>query len=261
MSRWRRRARGGSTPAPAAPGVALDRGFFDDRPRFFETSHTSTQPWRLNLRHEAIFAANADAFADARVLDIASHDGRWSLAAALAGASHVTGVEARPELVASARENLTAYGVAGERFDFLTGDVFEVLHREPLQVDVVLCLGFFYHTLRYPEMWSLMARTGAPVIIMDTMVTPGVAEPMIRVTHEPFTREGNAVPDPFASDELVLTGRPTVSALRVMASVYGYAVAGRTDWAALLAANPAADGVGDYREGRRATIRFERDTD
>ncbi len=237
---------------------ALEHGFFDDRARFFETSRTSTQPWRLNLRHEAIFSTNADVFPDARVLDIASHDGRWSLAAALAGARHVTGVEARPELVASARDNLTAYGVADDRFDFLAGDVFEVLHRESPQVDVVLCLGFFYHTLRYPEMWSLMTRTGAPTIIMDTMVTPGTAEPMIRVTHEPFTREGNAVPDPFASDELVLTGRPTVSALRVMAKVYGYALTGRTDWTALLAGNPSADGIGDYREGRRATLRFER---
>ena len=56
-------------------------GFFDAYPRFFETSQTSTQPWRLNLRHEAIFGDNAAAFPGARVLDIASHDGRWSLAA------------------------------------------------------------------------------------------------------------------------------------------------------------------------------------
>ena len=55
--------------------------FFDAYPRFYETSKTSASRGRLNLRYEAIFGENADVFRGARVLDIASHDGRWSLAA------------------------------------------------------------------------------------------------------------------------------------------------------------------------------------
>ncbi len=255
---WWRREPGAATTAEApgpTPSRRLDRGFFDAYPRFFETSQTSAQPWRLNLRHEAIFGDNAEVFPGARVLDIASHDGRWSLGAVKAGASHVIGIEARPELTAFAGESLAAYGAPSGAFEFRVGDVFKVLHETGVDVDVVLCLGFFYHTLRYPELWSLMARTGARTIVMDTMVTPG-DQPVIRVTHEPFTREGNAVPDDYSSGDRVLTGRPTVAALEVMASVYGFSLEAETDWPRLLADNPTATGIGDYREGRRTTLRF-----
>lgn len=67
------------------------------------------------MRHAAIDAAKAEQLAGRRVLEIASHDGRWSFAAVTAGASCVVGVESRSELIDSAQ-------------------------------DVVLCLGFFYHT-------------------------------------------------------------------------------------------------------------------
>src|SRR4051795_7628198 len=82
---------------------AVEQGFFERFPRFYETSETSSFPWRLNLRHEAIFGEDGDLFAGARVLDVASHDGRWSLAALEAGAASVLGIEARPDLVANAK--------------------------------------------------------------------------------------------------------------------------------------------------------------
>ena len=69
--------------------------FFDAFPRFYETSQTGDPRERINLRYEAIFAHNADVFQGARVLDIASHDGRWSLAALRTGAAEVIGIEAR----------------------------------------------------------------------------------------------------------------------------------------------------------------------
>ena len=72
--------------------------FFDDYPLFYETSKTASSKARLNVRHQAIIEANRDILKDARVLDLASHDGRWSFAALKAGAAHVTGVEARPRM-------------------------------------------------------------------------------------------------------------------------------------------------------------------
>ena len=91
--------------------------FFDAFPRFYETTQTHASAGRLNLRYEAIFTQNADVFKDARVLDIASHDGRWSLAALRSGAAEVVGIEARDDLVKAARENLAAYA-PGTRYDF-----------------------------------------------------------------------------------------------------------------------------------------------
>ena len=255
MAWWRRNAtESGERPKGGAGRRALTRGFFDDYDRFFETSQTSTQPWRLNLRHEAISVDNAAAFEGARVLDIASHDGRWSLAALRAGASHVTGIEARSELTDFAAQNLAGYGAT--RTLSISWSATSSLSCETSGLRWMLfCVFALLPHSRYPELWSLMG-TVASSIIMDTMVTPHINEPMIRVTHEPFTREGNAVPDDFSAHDSVLTGRPTVAALRVMGSVYGYQLVSETDWPELLADNPAANGVGDYREGRRTTVGF-----
>src|SRR5688500_618718 len=146
------RSPGGGTQGPAplsAPGTRrVTTGFFDRYPRFFETSETSPQPWRLNLRYEAIFAEHADLLTGASVLDIASHDGRWSLAALETGARSVVGIEARRDLVEAAEENLRLSGADQTAFTFVAGDVFDVLAGDAVRVDLVLCLGFLYHTLR-----------------------------------------------------------------------------------------------------------------
>src|SRR5918993_4504345 len=73
--------------------------FFDDYPAFCGTGRTAAIPRRLNLRHRAIIEANQDILARARVLDLASHDGRWSFAALEAGATQRSGVEGSPRPV------------------------------------------------------------------------------------------------------------------------------------------------------------------
>src|SRR5688572_864240 len=132
--------------------------FFDDHPEFLETSSTATYKVRLNWRHEAMIASNAEILAGARVLDIASHDGRWSMAALEAGAREVVGIEGRPELVERANGHFANRGIADDRYRFIAADVFDVLARpedhDLGEFDVVMCLGFLYHTLRYPELFS-----------------------------------------------------------------------------------------------------------
>ena len=76
--------------------------FAEDYPRFIEVSdltptprpqdrrrrsRSATEQWnRMNERYEALFASNRDIFDGARVLDLASHDGRYSFAALKTGA-------------------------------------------------------------------------------------------------------------------------------------------------------------------------------
>ena len=127
-------------------------GFFENYPRFLETSGIASRPGRLNLRYEAMIEANRDILEGARVLDIASHDGRWTFAALKVGARHVTGIEPRQNLVDNAIATFAAYGTDPTSYRFLCGDAFEILPQRNLDVDVVLCLGFLYHTLRYPEL-------------------------------------------------------------------------------------------------------------
>lgn len=242
----------------APPGSrCLEGGFFDRFPAFYETSRTSSYPWRLNLRHAAIFGEHADLFPGARVLDIASHDGRWSMAALEAGAASVLGVEARSDLVEHATATLRGYGVDDARFRFVAGDVFEVLAADEPQVDVVLCLGFLYHTLRHNELFTRMRRTGAGHLVVDTEIHRS-EEPVVRLADEHVERQGNAVADAFSYGDTVLTGRPTLAALDLLARTQGFEVERLSDWAGLLRDNPHADQVRDYRIGRRATLRLRR---
>ena len=152
----------------SAPGSCTSARFFDDYPRFYETSRTAASTGRLNLRYDAIFGQNRDIFAGAKVLDIASHDGRWSLAALACGAESVIGIEARPELAAHAAENLERYGFGTERYSFITGDINQVFDKQSFDVDVVLCLGFLYHTLRYNELLSGIRRANPRHVLIDT---------------------------------------------------------------------------------------------
>src|SRR4051812_33674446 len=144
--------------------------FFNEYPRFFETSEISAYRGRLNLRYEAICKQNADILNGARVLDITSHDGRWSLAALRTGAAHVTGIEANPDHVANAKDNLSHYGIESDRYDFVTGDVFDVLAERTFDVDVVFCFGYLYHTLRYNELLYRIQKMQPKAFLVDTEV-------------------------------------------------------------------------------------------
>lgn len=236
------------------PGTARASTFFDRFPRFYETSNTSPQPGRLNLRHEAIFAENADVFDGARVLDIASHDGRWSLAALMSGAASVVGIEPREELVASARESLSQYAPSGASYDFVTGDVFEVLARESFEVDVVLCLGFLYHTLRFNELLHGIRNLEPRYLLIDTSVIRA-GKPFVRLGRDRVDRQGNAVFDEYSHGGHTLVGWPSVPALRLMLQAYGFQIERFSDWGALLRDNPEAEGVADYATGERVTVR------
>jgi hypothetical protein len=81
------------------------------------------------------------------------------------------GVEARRHLIDDTHRTFAHYGIDPSRFQFVHGDVFELLARRQ-RFDVVLCLGFFYHTVRHVELFDLIERTGAKLLVIDTEVTP-----------------------------------------------------------------------------------------
>lgn len=133
----------------------------------------------------------------------------------------------------------TVVGIeAGSRFRFIAGDVHEVLNSEDLEVDVVLCLGFLYHTLRFTELLHGIRRTGAQHLVLDTIARPMLLpEPLIRLHSERIDYQGNAKPDAYSVGDHVLTGRPNLAAIRLMLGCYGYEVERLSDWPRLLADN------------------------
>lgn len=142
---------------------------------FLKTSKTLAYPHRLNWRCEILLARNQEAIKDKRVLDLASHDGRFSYACLKLGASHVTGVEGRPHLVKSANENLTSLGYRPDQFSFVKDDVFNYLNKvQPKEFDTILCFGFFYHTVRQSELIQEIVRIQPRYFILDTRIARGV---------------------------------------------------------------------------------------
>lgn len=229
--------------------------FFDDYPKFYETSETAATARRLNLRHMAMIEANRDILAGARVLDLASHDGRWSFAALQAGAAHVTGVEARRSLVDNARKTFADYGVDSDRYRFVRGDMFRVLERQEFDVDVVMCFGFIYHTLRYGELFRGIANTKPRHCIIDTKVITD-DKPLVWVNVNRTGVQSHAARDALSNRRRAIAGWPSVPALELMMGVYGLQVEDRYDWPALLEQWPDAQrNCGDYRTGRRVTLR------
>lgn len=245
--------------------------FFDAYPRFYQTSQTSPLPKRLNARHAAIIGRNAEQLRGRRVIDIASHDGRWTFAAVQAGAAHVVGIEPRSELVAHARETLAHYGVADERYAFRQGDVFEVLDGA-MQADVVLCLGFYYHTIRHAELLDRIERTGARLVVIDTEVTPEpegarpAGDPRlvygnpygVQLLQDPVDDQQMAWTDSLTRNGKTIVGRPSRAAIRLMAEHFGF----RLDtypWPAHFDRRPDdAEAMVDYAEGWRDTFYLER---
>ncbi|MGH3500888.1 MAG: class I SAM-dependent methyltransferase [Nocardioidaceae bacterium] len=228
--------------------------FADDYPRFIETSGLKPKPARMNQRYEALYAANRDIFDGARVLDLASHDGRWSFAALQTGAAHVTGVEVRQDFVDKARETFAHYGQDPETYRFVCGDVFDVLAREKFDVDVVLCLGYLYHTWRHTELLYRIHGLAPTHLIVDTRVVPG-ARSFVRLFRERNPDDLLSAAREAYSLDRVLVGHPTVPALRMMLAAYGFEVEDMYDWAARLASHPGGSQLSDYAQGRRVTLR------
>lgn len=230
--------------------------FFDDYERFFETSRISPFKGRLNLRYEAMFAANSDVFEGARVLDLASHDGRWSFAALRTGAAHVTGVEARPDLVQNARDTFAHYGASPDSYRFIQSDVFDALYNEELDVDVVCCFGYLYHTYRHTEFFHLIRQKLDPeYIVIDSHVAPRLEQPFVKLRFDYPEKQGDAVLDAYAYGGRTLVGLPSVPAIKLMLEAYDFGVEQEYDWQSLLAANPDVEKVGDYADGWRVTLR------
>ena len=214
--------------------------FFGEFPRFVETSETG--PWlhRLNARYVALIDANRDLIRGARVLDLASHDGRFSFAALHAGAGHVVGIEHDPRLVQKAEENLAFYGVPPAGYEFVSGDMFErVRSVEPC--DVVFCFGILYHINDHMRLLTELAELDPRALIFDTNVS--LAPGAVIELRSPLAGS----PPPHGSQ---LEGWPTRTALEAMWSSFGWTFE-FFDWPGSgLADHPK---LADYAAGRRVT--------
>jgi|SRR5215472_3251820 len=226
--------------------------FFERHDRFFDSSTVGTRlpdgsrSPRLRFRYEAIIERNRAMFCGASVLDLASHDGRWSLAALDAGASFVLGIEGREHLVAAAQQNFDAYHVLSERYRFEQGDVPAAM--ASLQVgtfNLILCLGIFYHSVRHVEFFEHFRRLQPRHVILDTDIVRGDGA-AVHFKYEPYGDASSLRTDlPRA-----IVGHPTHGFIEMLCDQFGFAWH-NIDWRSFRIER--WDDMADYRDDLRRT--------
>ncbi len=216
--------------------------FFEQFPRFVETSETG--PWldRLNARYLALIHTNREIIKGARVLDLASHDGRFSFAALQNGAASVIGIEHEPHLVSKANENMALHDVARDSYEFLLGDMFDLVPELEHSCDVVFCFGILYHINDHMRLLQTIAEHAPRTLIIDTNVSH-IERAAIEI-RAPVA--GN--PPPVGAQ---LEGWPSKTGLDAMLSSFGWTFE-YFDWTGSgLVGTPKME---DYRVGRRASV-------
>lgn len=138
---------------------------------FLESSSVRANAHRLNWRSEVLLSRYADAFNGKKVLDLASHDGRFMHAALAHGASKVVGVEVRADHTISAQRNLAQGGHNSDSYEVICGDLVEYLKSvEPGAFDTILCFGVLSHLIEHIEIMREVSRIAPGTFILDTWV-------------------------------------------------------------------------------------------
>lgn len=228
--------------------------FFDHYPVFYETAQAGPHPNRMNSRHEVIIEPHRELLQGATVLDLASHDGRWSFAALEAGAEKVIGVEARGELVQRARDSFEELGVDKDRYEFIAGDIFETLPRLSKKIDTIFCLGFFYHVHNHVALLTELQRFEARRLFLDTNISM-LDDNVVELRYDNAAKPGDAFWDASTKDNKIIVGWPSRKALAMMLGHFGYAWK-ELDWSGHVQRDRS--GIEEYDEGWRISLLAEK---
>lgn len=204
--------------------------------------YSDADVYRMNMREKFIVAPFRAELQDARVLDLAAHDGRWSYALSVAGAREVLGVEGRPELVDRLAE--MPRDEATGRITLIVGDIFEQLDRLGAAgevFDVVALYGVFYHVMDHFLLLRRITALHPRLVIVDSEFI-SQRNPMIQIVRERTDNPLNAIPR-RPGQEVAIKGVPSTGAMEAIADELEYSC----DWLDWERVPPAERrGLGDY---------------
>jgi hypothetical protein len=164
----------------------------------------------------------------------------------------VIAVDGRAHLVEKAAENFRYYDVPPSSYELLTGDAVDTLRRtEAGSVDVLMCLGFFYHTMEHMRLLLEARRIGVECVIIDTAISPA-EEPIVALRFESVDDTRNSIDYGLTGRSNVLVGSPSRPGLIAMLDHAGYR-AEFFDWQQ----NQVSDwtDLPDYAAHLRVTVR------
>jgi 2-polyprenyl-3-methyl-5-hydroxy-6-metoxy-1,4-benzoquinol methylase len=161
------------------------------------------------------------------------------------------GIEARPHLVAAAREQLS-HRPGSDRIEFRIGDVMSELPQLSEPFDTVFCFGFLYHMIDHMTLFRAIRRVNPKHLVIDTAISsqPGA---VIEVSEEAVDVEAHAAVAESGSPGLALKASPTKSALEMMLKAAGFGEIRYWNWKK--AGIKCWADLKDYYLGERVTIR------
>jgi hypothetical protein len=231
--------------------------FFERYDRFIKNAAATASPEsglaniaRLRRQYDVFVASNRELFKGARVLDIRSSHGFWSLAALDAGAAHVVGVEASQQAAEAARKAFAEYPFNPEAYQFSSAATSAALRNfDPGEFDLVLCHGFLERSdPRF--LFHQLVRLRVKHVVLDTRIVRGKG-PIIRLVE----RSGDAVKAKGPARYASILSVPNHELITFFCDYAQYRwrqidwkTLGITDWASIT----------DYAQDRRRTYVLER---
>lgn len=128
----------------------------------------------LSNQLEAHYGGN---YAGLRVLDLASHQGFFSIRMAQMGFGEVLGIDARAQHVEDSQLIARAYGLS-DRVDFQQADVHALDAAALGEFDVVLMLGLLYHLENPVGALRVCRQLCRDFCAVETQLVPGVTGPV-----------------------------------------------------------------------------------
>jgi hypothetical protein len=233
--------------------VSTTKSFFDDYELFYESTGRHSE--RLGARYDCLIRDLGHLVRGRTIIDLGSHDGRWSFAAVKAGAAHVLGIEPRADLVELAKRNFAAYGVPQSSYEFVCGDALEVLTSRQPRAETVFVFGVFYHISRHVDWAMQIVKTGARAIIIDTQITPcdGPFDHVVRYFPEATNELINATEEVAEGAGIAIVGHPSRGFISLLFRSTDYKLQ-EVDWTPYLDRWGRGRALGDYAEGKRSTF-------
>jgi SAM-dependent methyltransferase len=137
---------------------------------FGSASRTPAEVARNNARCERLLTRHQKQITGRRVLDLGCGPGRFGYASILLGAREVIGIDADKDMIAKGREALSQLP-EGDRMNLIQADAFDFLQATPPgEFDVILCIGWLYHTVRQIELFRHLGRIRPETIIIETSI-------------------------------------------------------------------------------------------
>jgi tRNA (mo5U34)-methyltransferase len=183
-----------------------------------------------------------------RVLDLGCNAGFWSLCAAEAGCDYVLGIDGRQSHIDQANFVFEVNEIQTDRYDFVTGNLFDVDLGQFGSFDIVLCLGLMYHISKHMVLMEKISEVNNDILVIDTTLSmlPGS---VLEIRHD------RNLEKPKASVDYELVMHPTWEAVHDLVHQFGYSVV------TLKPEFEDYEGAFDYQDGKRRAFFCAKQTD